>query len=161
MLGAILNSYGLILNEMEELLDGLPAEFSTLQPPGLPNHAVWTLGHLCFSAQAIGEEISLDHWLPPEWTSLFRTGSTPGPDASAYPGLPELRAALGDARDRLSRQLNLVSPDDLAGPLPDLRFRSVFPSTANAILHILVGHTSYHHGQLSLWRSAVRMQHGR
>lgn len=160
MLGAILNSYGLILNEIDELLVGLPPELAAAQFPGLPNHAVWTLGHLCFSAQAIGEEISLEHWLPPEWTPLFRTGSTPGADAAVYPGLAELQRSLGDARRRLSEQLNLLPPDDLAGPLPDLRFRSVFPSTGNAILHILVGHTSYHHGQLSLWRSAVRKQHG-
>lgn len=160
MLGAILDSYSIILNEVKELVEGLPPDAATLQFPQIKNHAIWTLGHLAFSAQAIGEEIRLEHWLPPEWTPLFRTGSEPKDDPLLYPSATTLLDALWDAKERLSAQLNALPPEDLNGPLPDFRFRSLFASTAHAVLHILVGHTSYHHGQLVQWRNALRNEKG-
>ena len=42
---------------MRELVADLSDEEMILQPPGVPNHAAWTLGHVIHSCQAIAGEL--------------------------------------------------------------------------------------------------------
>ena len=56
---------------------------------------------------------------------------------------------------RVRRKLADMDDADLAGPLPDERYRDVFPALGHAILHILTVHTAIHLGQLSPWRRAM------
>jgi hypothetical protein len=155
MIQELLNSYALILSDVRAAAEDLTEELMVRQFPGVPNHPAWTVGHLVYSAEAIGGELGLAPWLPTSWVALFRTGSIPQPLAAAYPSRSELLNALADAQARITQALTSLTSEALATPLPDVRYRSVFPTVGHAIVHILSGHTSYHLGQISLWRRAA------
>lgn len=127
----------------------------TAQPSGILNHPAWTIGHLVHSAQAIGCELGLSPWLPDSWAEKFGTGSTPQVDGEVHPGPAELERALVLAEQKVVERLQSMSADVLAGPLPDVRYREVFPSLGHAVVHILCAHTSFHGGQIMLWRRAM------
>ena len=76
------------------------------------------------------------------------------------PTKEELLAALADGERRIVERLRAMTADDLAGPLPDERFRDVFPTLGHAVPHILAGHTAVHTGQLGAWRRAMGMGAG-
>jgi hypothetical protein len=47
-----------------------------------------------------------------------------------------------------------MEEDGLAQPLPDERYRHIFPTIGHALLHILTAHAAVHVGQVSVWRRA-------
>lgn len=149
------HGYRLALAAVEEACSELDPGRAAEQPPGLPNHALWTLGHLTFSAQAIGGELGLEPWLPADWAARYGPGSEPRPNPQDYEGLHALRAALDQAATQVVRRIERIPRAAWCGPLPDERYRNRFPSLAHAVHHILSGHTSQHAGQLSLWRRAL------
>jgi hypothetical protein len=155
MIPELLNSYALALGDVRGAVEELDEEAMVRQFPGIPNHPTWTIGHLVYSAEAVGGELGLAPWLPPSWMALFGTGSIPQSTASAYPSRAELLSALTDAEARITRALAALSPEALSTPLPDVRYRSIFPTVGHAAIHVLSGHTSFHLGQLSLWRRAA------
>lgn len=155
MIDEILNSYGICLDRVRSLVSELNEDQMVRQTDGLPNHPAWTIGHLIYSAQMIGEEIGIPAWLDEAWLELFRTGTTPQADRCIYPSKDELLDALSSASARLSQRLQKMTDDELAGPLPDERYRSTFPTLGHAVLHILTVHTATHVEQLSAWRRAM------
>jgi len=158
MINELLNSYALTLADARAAVEELTEELMVRQFPGVPNHPAWTIGHLVYSAQAMGGELGLAPWLPPSWVALFGTGSIPQPSAATYPSRSELLNALSDAQARITQCLTSLTSEALAAPLPDARYRPVFPSVGHAAVHILCGHSSFHLGQLSVWRRAAGLQ---
>lgn len=124
----------------------------TQQSTAIPNHPAWMIGHLCHSLQAIGGELGLQPWLPDDWPQNFGTGSTPINDPVAYPTKPELLKAFQDAQSRIDHVLNNMTQKDWKTPLPDLHYRSTFPTVGHAVLYTLVAHMSIHIDQLNIWR---------
>jgi uncharacterized damage-inducible protein DinB len=155
MTGEISNSLSLHIRTLHELIGDLDDAQMTRQPPGVPNHPAWTLGHIAYSFQGIGEEIGLDPWLPEDWTERFATGSTPVGDAGAYPVKQELLDMLTDGERRVREWLLATDDTALNSPLPDERVREILPTLGHAVLHVLVGHTAAHLGQLAVWRRAL------
>lgn len=155
MISQILNSNALTRDFLGRLLADVDDARMTLQPAGVPNHPAWIIGHLAFSCQAIGGELGLEPWLSGEWVELFTRGSMPTDDRARYPSKEELLAALDDGNTRLRDRLAAMSPEELAAPLPDARFRYRFPTLGDAVAHILAGHAALHAGQLTVWRKAV------
>lgn len=155
MKSEILSSLSLHMKTLRELVGDLDDAQMTRQPPGVPNHPAWTLGHIAFSFQGIGEEIGLDPWLPEDWAERFGTGSTPVGDAGTYPAKRELLDTLADAEKRLCERLLAMDDAALSSPLPDEQIRKVLPTLGHAVLHVLVGHTAAHLGQLAVWRRAM------
>jgi len=125
------------------------------QPVVGMNHPSWNVGHMVLSLQAIGREIGLQPCLDEEWCEVFGMGSQPSADPARYPAKSVLLAALADGRDRVVRQLSGMTDEELTGPLPDARYRNVFPSLGHAVLHILAGHLGVHIGQIRAWRRAA------
>lgn len=121
------------------------------QPPGTPNHGTWTLGHIIFACQGMATELGAEPWLPEEWESVFGYGSTPGSGDREYPKKAELRTLLTDATTRLTRALQDAGTSVLEDPLPD----DDFPTWGHLLLQVVVAHTAYHAGQLSVWRRAL------
>ena len=119
------------------------------------NHPAWTIGHLVYSCQQIGGEIGLEPWLGNDWKLQFGTGSTPIADPTAYPDKPTLLLALDEGQRRLSDKLTSTKEGDRAQPLPDVRYRSQFPTLGHAVLDILTAHTAMHVGQITVWRRAM------
>lgn len=157
MISEILNSYSLSLTLLKKQLADVPTELWAAQPNGAVNHAAWTAGYLIYSAELIGGEIGITPWLAAEWKERFGTGSVPVDDRQQYPSSEQLLEMLDDAEQRLRERLQSIGEAGLAEPLPDERFRSIFPSTGHAVLHILVAHTASHIGQLIVWRRLLRI----
>lgn len=156
MKNELINAVRLDRARLKSTLDSLPAGCLTAQLPGARNHALWTLGHLAHSMEAIGGELGLKPWLPSSWARAFRPGSTPSAEVGDYPPLQELRAALEDGIERVLAAFSSATEDQLAGPLPDARYRSTYASLGHAVLHIVTSHFAYHVGQLACWAGVVQ-----
>ena len=137
----------------------VPDERLAEQPPGVPNHAAWTLGHLVYSCQLIGGEMGLQTWLDGQWNwpALFGGGSVPVATRDTYPAKPELVSAINDGLSRLTARLIELGDAGLDTDLPDARYRHVFPTLGHAVMQVAVAHFGYHLGQLVVWRRAVGM----
>lgn len=149
----VLHSFTYSLGYLREQVEGISAEYMVRQPAGEPNHPAWTIGHLVFIAQAIGGVAGLKPWLDEGWVKVFGPGSTPGADA--YPPKEELLAALADAEERLTAAIRGLDEATLDQPFPDPAFLAVFPTIRHAFTQVLVGHTSFHVGQMAVWRRAM------
>jgi uncharacterized damage-inducible protein DinB len=141
-------------------MQGLVADLSdaemVLQPAGVPNHALWTLGHVIHSCQAIAGELGVAPWLPEDWESRFGYGSSPaGAAARQEPDKAALLAALADAADRLRTALLATDEGKLGDPLPDQKMREILPTVGHALLQVVAAHTAFHAGQLAAWRRAI------
>lgn len=155
MVAEVLNSYRLTLEYLHRLVADLPDERLARQPHGVVNHPAWIIGHLTHSCEAIAGELGLSSWLPDDWSRQFGTGSVPTADRSAYPAKAELLAALSDAQARVSDRLVVLGEAGMEVPLPDERYRAIFPTVGHAVVHILGGHAAMHEGQVSAWRRAA------
>ncbi len=155
MINETITSYRATLQLIVRATSDLGPGQWTAQPGGIRNHPAWTIGHLVHSAQAIGGELGLSPWLPESWEEKFGTGSAPQVDGEISPSPAELESALVFAEQRVIERLQSMPADVLAGPLPDVRYREVFPSLGHAVVHILCAHTSFHAGQIMLWRRAM------
>jgi uncharacterized damage-inducible protein DinB len=143
---------------MQESVADLSDEDLVLQPPGVPNHAAWTLGHVIHSCQAIAGELGVEPWLPSEWESQFGYGSSPTAVVPQHPSKAALLAALGEASHRLRTALLRMDETALAEPLPNERVRDMLPTKGHAVLQVVAAHTAFHAGQLAAWRRAVGRQ---
>jgi len=143
---------------MQESVADLSDEDLVLQPPGVPNHAAWTLGHVIHSCEAMAGELGVEPWLPTEWESQFGYGSSPGAVAQQRPSKAALLAALQEASHRLRTALLRLDEAALAQPLPDEKVREILPTKGHAILQVVAAHTAFHAGQLAAWRRAIGRQ---
>ena len=153
MIAETLNSFTLTVGFLGRLVADVPDEMMSRQTAGVVNHPAWTIGHLIYSAEAIGGELGLPAWLPANWQQRFGTGSTPQP--TGYESRGELLSLFADARLRLRERLNELGELAMAQPLPDARYREKFPTLGHAVVHILTAHPASHVGQLVVWRRAM------
>jgi len=156
MIPELVGSLDRSLAFMRGLVDDLSDEEMTLQPPGAPNHAAWTLGHVIHSCQAIAAELGVPPWLPDDWDSRYGYGSSPGAaPASHGPGKAALLATLADAGTRLRAVLLATDESRLKEPLADEKARETLPTLGDALLQVVSAHTAFHAGQLAAWRRAI------
>jgi hypothetical protein len=118
------------------------------QPAHGVNPIAWTVGHLVYSFQAIGEELDIPHWLGSDWIDLFGQGSRLRPDKEQYPGKAALLESLRDGKRRVLERLERMSEQEMSGPLPDERYRHIFPTLGHAVLNTLVSHFAFHYGHI-------------
>jgi uncharacterized damage-inducible protein DinB len=140
---------------IQESVADLSDEELVLQPPGVPNHAAWTLGHVIHSCEAMAGELGVEPWLPTDWESKFGYGSSPAALVQERPSKAALLAALAEASHRLWTALLRLDETALAEPLPDERVREMLPTKGDAILQVVAAHTAFHAGQLAAWRRAI------
>ncbi len=148
------------LDRSLEYVRGLVADLSdeeiALQPPGAPNHAAWTLGHVIHSCQEIARELGRKPWLPDDWESRYGYGSFPAAAPAAQcPDKTALLEALADAGTRLRSALLATGEDRLKEPLDDEKARAALPTLGDALLQVVSAHTAFHAGQLAAWRRAI------
>lgn len=155
MIPELVSCFERTLAFLHDSVADLSDEELVLQPPGVPNHAAWTLGHVIHSCQAMAGELGVQPWLPDDWESRFGYGSLPAAVASQYPGKAALLAGLDEASRRLRTALLELDQAALAEPLPDEQVREILPTKGHALLQIVAAHTAYHAGQLAVWRRAI------
>ncbi len=164
----ILHSFAYSLDYLRELIADVPDDQMTVQPAdGIPNHPAWTIGHLVFISQEIGSVIDIEPWLDEDWERQFGPGSNPnasstGPHASPRASLPSgvwskasLVAALHTAQTKLTTTVAALTDTQLDAPFPDPTYADVFPTVRHALTQVLLGHTAFHVGQISVWRRAM------
>jgi len=147
----MIHTFAATIRFVEQSVEDLSDEEMVEQPPGVPNHATWTLGHLIFSCQGMATELGGTPWLPEDWESVFGYGSTPRSEGQPYPRKAELKALLSDAAVRLGDTLRAADAPALSRELPV----DDFPSMGHLLLQVVVAHTAYHAGQLAVWRRAT------
>jgi hypothetical protein len=155
MIPQTLNTFSLNLDWLHRLIADLDDTQMVCQPAGIANHPAWTIGHLAQSCEQIGGEIGIAPWLSADWAERFGTGSKPVANRISYPTKSVLLRSLDDGFRKLSERLTAMTPADLEDPLPDVRYRRVFPTIGHAVLHILTSHTAVHVGQIIVWRRAM------
>ncbi len=137
-------------------LVGFDESTRVVQPPGLPNHVAWSLGHLAVTLHRVAER--LDGLPMPERditnsieargvpaTSFHRDdvafGSAPAMDHERYPSLARCQEIYSAACDRLADALRDASDEALAAP-------TVWgaPGTPPIPMHLLVARMIFHNG---------------
>jgi len=153
----VLHSFSYALDFLrEQVADVAPAQM-VAQPTGIANHPAWVIGHITCACQLLGGVIGIEPWLPDDWTSRFGTGSAPLADAGAYASKEHALAMLRDAQSRIVSAVETLDESALDQPFPDPSYRDVFPTVRHALTQVLVGHTSMHVGQISVWRRAMKL----
>jgi len=154
MIPELVGSFDRSLAFLRDLIADLSDEEMVLQPPGVPNHAAWTLGHVIHSCQAIAGELGEVPWLPDDWEARFGYGSSPGVASQDF-SKAALLASLADASSRLRAILLATDESRLRDPLPDEKAREILPTVGDALLQVVSAHTAFHAGQLAAWRRAI------
>ena len=151
MMALLLSTFASTLTFIQQSCADLSEQEMIQQPPGVPNHATWTLGHLIYSCQGMANELGGQAWLPDDWESIFGYGSTPVSDGSRYPSKAKMLSLLSDAGDRLHQILSGVSESTLAQAAPG----NTLPTMGHLVFQVVVAHTAFHAGQLAMWRHAI------
>jgi hypothetical protein len=151
----VLHSFAYALDYLREQVADVADNDMVAQPSGIANHPAWVIGHLTFTCQMLGGAIGVSEWLPSDFAKRYGTGSVPVADVNVYEPKDRALAMLRDAQNRIVTAVNQLRDEQLDQPFPDESLRDVFPTIRHALVQILVGHTSMHVGQLTVWRRAM------
>ena len=118
------------------------------RPPGLPNPAIWILGHLAHTRARFLELLTGEEVQEAGWNDLFNMGTEPR-DPGNYPSVEACRAALDARLEDLKAYLETATVEDLQGP-PSVP-SEYFDSKASMLV-FLTHHEAHHTGGLSMSR---------
>lgn len=151
----VVHSFAYCLDFLREQVADVAAADMVAQPNGIRNHPAWVIGHLTFTCQMLGGAIGLPEWLPGDFAARFGTGSVPVADVGACGTKDDALAALRDAQSRIAPVVEQLDERRLDEPFPDPSYHDVFPTIRHALTQVLVGHTAFHVGHVSVWRRAM------
>jgi hypothetical protein len=154
----VLHSFAYGLDFLREQVADVSEGDMVKQPNGIVNHPAWTIGHITAATHLLARTIGVPKWLPTEWVQHYRTGSTPVADVGPYDSKSELLSKLHDAQSKIAAAIEEMTDAQLDVPFPAESFRDVFPTIRHALTQVLIGHTAFHVGQVSLWRKAMGLQ---
>lgn len=121
---------------------------------GRGNHAMWVLGHIAQSDDALLAALSGGPTqLPAAYGQLFGGGSEPSANLADYPKREDIIAAMTAARERLIVWLNSLDAPTAFAPTPEF-LRRFAPDRITAALAI-AAHEMLHNGQLTAIRSVL------
>jgi hypothetical protein len=149
-----LGQFDFVRNYTLQLLDSVPRDQWTTQPPGAPSHLAWQVGHLAVSqyglmlfrqrGRAEGDMDLMPGWL----RKRFGRGSSP-PSPQESPTAEELLEALHRI-DRVARsEIQRFSAPHFRETI-DMPY-AVYPNKLGALLFCPI-HESIHAGQIGLLR---------
>lgn len=135
----------------DKLVADVPEHQITHQVQGVPNHFLWTLGHLTtFYSWATGLLGGTPTPLDERFQQRFGYKSQPVNNASAYPSLDSVRRGRDQAFHAMieaARALGVTDVDQ-----PTAMDSHGFAKSRLDVLHKAAWHEGWHHGQLSLLR---------
>lgn len=152
------HSFRLQTNYFLELFGDLPRYNHCSQLYGFSNHPLWLTGHLANSYDLMNEILAKKTILPQTWRTLFGTGSRPMPINTMYPNEKELVKAFTDCRDDLLYSVSNLTIADFTRPNNVPRYKDDLPTLGDLLSHIMIGHTSYHTGQLVAYRTIHQLE---
>ncbi|MFC2078840.1 DinB family protein [Candidatus Bipolaricaulota bacterium] len=146
------NAFWLGLERSNGFIDyfttGMDGDDWLRQPPGMPNSAIWILGHLALSRASFLEQLTGAQAYEDGWKELFGLGVAPQ-DPSSYPDVETCRSVLDARLDDLRSYLETVREEDFDAP-PSNPSRVL--KTKADVLVFLTHHEAHHTGALSLLR---------
>jgi uncharacterized damage-inducible protein DinB len=155
MITQMINILDYTLDFIRQQVSDLSDEEMVMQPTGAPNHAVWTLGHVIHSCQAIASELGKDTRSSTEWESCFGYGTRPNPVNTENLSKSSLLAHLAETSNQLRTALQALDSRFLDKPPSEEKMRKVFPTMGHVLMQIVIAHTAYHAGQLAAWRRGI------
>lgn len=150
-----LHSFAYALDFLREQVADVSDVDMTAQPNGVVNHPAWTIGHITAATHLLARTIGVPKWLATEWVQHYRTGSMPAADAGPYDSKNELLSKLREAQSKITQAIEQMNDSQLNQVFPAEAYRDVFPTIRHALTQVLIGHTAFHVGQVSLWRKAM------
>jgi hypothetical protein len=140
---------------VDRAIADVPADKLTTQVAGVPNHFLWTVGHLAESYQFFGAAGGAKMTGVPEaWHKMFGMGSEAVGDARKYPPMAEVKAAWDRAYGEIRSHLLTLTDAELDGPVVGSDGGGFLKSRADAFL-TLAWHDGWHVGQLAALRKAI------
>lgn len=118
-------------------------------PPGVPNPAIWTLGHIAYHRGLFYEMVTGQRTYPDDWKALFDMGCTPLPDPHGYPAVGECLAYMERLLGLWRAYLDSATDEELAAAGPHCVPR--LPTRADVVCHHAT-HEAHHTGNLALVR---------
>jgi hypothetical protein len=106
------------------------------------------------AADAAGVALGLTSELPAGWPETFKTGGTPSPDKSVFPGKNEILGVLEAQHARVAHALSTADPAVLGTPAHEKR-RAHFPTVGDFAIFLMTAHEMDHLGQIAAWRRAM------
>lgn len=123
--------------------------------PNGGNHPLWCVGHLAYSeanllSMATGEANALA-----SWEGIFKNGTTPTSDSSAYPSYDEVMQKYQETHGSIVAFLDGLSDEDLDKPShAEGEMKEWFGTIGQCIAAIPV-HLGFHGGQIADARRAA------
>jgi hypothetical protein len=140
---------------LEAMLADVPPPQMCTQPPGLPNHPAWLVGHLAVMRSYVAKALGREAHVPEAWAALFNRGTSPTGELSRYPEKSELFATFKRLNTAALEALAATPPARLAEESPAAGLRPIFPTVGHLVLGLLTLHDGLHLGQLGDWRRAM------
>ncbi len=147
-------------NLLGRYLAGFTDETRTAQPPGLPNHVAWSLGHLALTMHRIREKFGEAPPGAPDFGAggfdpeSVAFGSVPRADSSSYPPLSRCIEVYDRACDQLATAVRDASDESLDRKIP----WGPVEITLEAAVSRMVFHNGMHTGQIADTRRALGMK---
>lgn len=121
------------------------------------NHPAFVLGHLSyyigFCMQMLGGDIELTE----EEKALYEHGAECQDDASLYPSKDEAIATFNDRVNTVADFIDSCDDSVLSASAKDTFFADKFPTLGGVAAFMLIGHPTFHLGQISAWRRVAGM----
>ncbi|WP_428387306.1 DinB family protein [Mucisphaera sp.] len=140
---------------LSKLLQDVPETRWAEQPAGLPNHAAWTMGHLCLAHNVLLSLLGDKPRCPAEWKQHMDMGTQPVSDRNLYPTCEALWTAYREGQAAVTAAVRAADPEMMSQTMPIESFRVFFPTIGHATLYLLCTHEATHHGQLQTWKRAL------
>lgn len=136
------------------LLETLPDERLAARCVGTGNHALWIMGHIAQSDDAVVSAFTGEPRCTPEGHATLFASKTPVSDnASDYPGRDELLNCMIKSRDRVAAWIE--SLDDQAALQASPEHLAPFAPYPIAAAHGVSQHEFFHAGQVATIRSSL------
>lgn len=147
------HSFRLQTDYFLKLFEDLPRYKHCSQLYGFINHPLWLIGHLAGSYDQMNEILTGSRELNKKWDTMFGTGSKPTPISTMYPTDKLLINTFKDRRDDLLYSYSKLTIADLTRPNNVPHYQDHLPTLGDLLSHIMCGHTMYHIGQLTTYRT--------
>lgn len=155
MIRQLLDVFENTLLHVEKSIEDLDEREVVQQPAGIPNHALWTLGHLTVACLGTAGLLDTEVNVPEDWDRRYGYASTPVADVRLYPTKAEMLDMLHNAAAELRKRLMDTQDNALTATLPDPEISDSLPTLGHALVQIMIAHSAYHAGQLAVWRRAM------
>jgi hypothetical protein len=143
------------VNLLENMLKDVPPEHMCHQPPGLPNHPTWQVGHMATVRFFITKTLETPADFPEAWLPLFSPQSVPTAEAARYPQKDELIATFKQVHRAAVDALKRATPSQLGAAHGIANLNALGSTVGLLVSTTLTMHDGLHLGQLSDWRRVM------